>query len=58
MLSSEMGTIHWDEIPMLPKEDATLEYLDWFFLFHSAFSDADLPLQYGAWAFSTQYNIT
>ena len=31
MLSSEMGTIHWDEIPMLPKEDATFEYLGWFF---------------------------
>ncbi len=31
MLSSEMGTINWDEIPMLPKEDARPEYIDWFF---------------------------
>jgi ATP-dependent DNA helicase RecG len=31
MLSSEMGTINWDEIPMLPKEDARPDYIDWFF---------------------------
>ncbi|MBN1432825.1 MAG: putative DNA binding domain-containing protein [Methanomicrobiaceae archaeon] len=31
MLSSEMGTINWDEIPMLPKEEARSEYIDWFF---------------------------
>lgn len=31
MLSSEMGTINWDEIPMLPKEDARSDYIDWFF---------------------------
>ena len=31
MLSSEMGTIYWDEIPILPKESANCEYLDWFF---------------------------
>lgn len=31
MLSSEMGTIHWDEIPMLTKKEAQPEYIDWFF---------------------------
>jgi len=31
MLSSEMGTINWDEIPMLLVEDARPEYIDWFF---------------------------
>lgn len=31
MLSSEMGTINWDQIPMLPVEDARSEYIDWFF---------------------------
>ncbi|KUG19018.1 hypothetical protein ASZ90_011262 [hydrocarbon metagenome] len=31
MLSSEMGTINWDEIPMLPKDDARPDYIDWFF---------------------------
>jgi ATP-dependent DNA helicase RecG len=31
MLSSEMGTVNWDEIPMLPEEDALPEYVDWFF---------------------------
>ncbi|KAF1075088.1 RNA-binding domain-containing protein [Methanogenium sp. MK-MG] len=31
MLFSEMGTINWDEIPMLAVEDARPEYIDWFF---------------------------
>lgn len=31
MLSSEMGTIHWDEIPMIPKEESRPEYIRWFF---------------------------
>ncbi len=31
MLFSEMGTINWDEIPMLTVEDAQPEYIDWFF---------------------------
>ena len=31
MLSSEMGAIHWDEIPMLTKKEARPEYIDWFF---------------------------
>lgn len=31
MLSSEMGTIHWDEIPMLSKKEAKPEYINWFF---------------------------
>ncbi|HDR73809.1 MAG TPA: winged helix-turn-helix transcriptional regulator [Methanoculleus sp.] len=31
MLSSEMGTINWDEIPMLPRDDARPDYIDWFF---------------------------
>lgn len=31
MLSSEMGTIHWDEIPMIPKEETRSEYINWFF---------------------------
>lgn len=31
MLFSEMGTINWDEIPMLSVEDAQPEYIDWFF---------------------------
>ncbi|UUX93286.1 RNA-binding domain-containing protein [Methanoplanus endosymbiosus] len=31
MLSSEMGTINWDEIPMLEEEDALPEYIEWFF---------------------------
>jgi len=31
MLSSEMGTINWDEVPMLPLEDVRPEYQDWFF---------------------------
>ncbi|HPY59341.1 MAG TPA: putative DNA binding domain-containing protein [Methanospirillum sp.] len=31
MLSSEMGTVHWDEIPMIPKEEAKSEYISWYF---------------------------
>ena len=31
MLSSEMGTINWDEIPMLSLEDCRPEYVEWFF---------------------------
>ncbi|MDG6249616.1 RNA-binding domain-containing protein [Methanocalculus sp.] len=31
MLSSEMGTINWDEIPMLPRDNARPDYIDWFF---------------------------
>jgi len=31
MLSSEMGTVHWDKIPMIPKEEAKPEYINWFF---------------------------
>jgi len=31
MLSSEMGTINWDGIPMLAAEDARPEYINWFF---------------------------
>lgn len=31
MLFSEMGTINWDEIPMISVYDARPEYIDWFF---------------------------
>jgi len=31
MLSSEMGTINWDEIPMLSLEECRPEYVEWFF---------------------------
>ncbi len=31
MLFSEMGTINWDEIPMLSVDEARPEYIDWFF---------------------------
>lgn len=31
MLSSELGTLNWDEVPLLPFEVVKSEFLDWFF---------------------------
>ncbi len=31
MIASELGTINWDETPMIPKTDADPHYIDWFF---------------------------